>query len=125
MIVKIFSRRFELDGGSENLPVEVDMANSKQTSLSNTISCTLFLITVVFEDLFEAINIHKEACDEKQSPQPSITLLNKTNTCDGCNFYVDFIYNDDYNALQKELLSCLRVIASFIFGNSTKNCFVF
>ncbi len=53
--------------------VKVGMANSKEISFSNTISSTLSLITVVFEDLFEAINIHKEFCDEKQNPQPSIT----------------------------------------------------
>ncbi len=42
--------------------VKVDMANSKETSFRNTISNTLSLITVLFEDLFEAINIHKEFC---------------------------------------------------------------
>ncbi len=63
--------------------VKVDMANSKETSFSNTISSTLNLITVLCEDLFEAINIHKEFCGEKVDPKPSITLLNETNTCDG------------------------------------------
>jgi hypothetical protein len=79
--------------------VKVDMANSKETSFSNTISSTLSLITVVFEDLFEAINILKEFCDEKQDPKPSISLLNKTNTFDGYDFYNDFISNVEYNAL--------------------------
>jgi hypothetical protein len=41
---------------------KVDMANSKDTSFNNTITSTLSLITVLFEDLFEAINIHKEFC---------------------------------------------------------------
>jgi hypothetical protein len=45
--------------------VKVYMSNSKETSFSNTTSSTLSLITAVFEDLFEAINIHKEFCDEK------------------------------------------------------------
>jgi hypothetical protein len=84
--------------------VKVDMANSKETSFSNTISSTLSLITVVFKDLFEAINICKEYCDVKQNPQTSITLLNKTNTCDGYDFYVDFINTDEYNALQKVIV---------------------
>ncbi len=48
--------------------VKVDMANSKQTSSSNTTSSTLSLITVLCEDLFEAINIHKEICGEKDGP---------------------------------------------------------
>ncbi len=37
--------------------VKVDMANSKDSSFNHTITSTLFLITVLFEDLFEAITI--------------------------------------------------------------------
>jgi hypothetical protein len=37
--------------------VKNDMANSKETSFNNTISSTISLITVLFEDLFEAVNI--------------------------------------------------------------------
>jgi hypothetical protein len=66
--------------------VKVDMANSKETSLSSTISSTLSLTTVLCEDLFEAINMHKKICGEKEDPKPSITLLNKTDTCDGYEF---------------------------------------
>jgi hypothetical protein len=95
--------------------VKVDMANSKETSFSNTISNTLSLITVVFEDLFEAINIQMKFYDEKQDPQQSITLLNKTNTCNGYNFYVDFINNDKYNALQKESLMLFKGYCIFDF----------
>jgi hypothetical protein len=84
--------------------VKVDKANSKETSFNNTISSTLSLITVLFEDLFEAINIHKEFCGEKEDPKLSITLLNKTNKCDGYDFNIDIIHNDDYNALEKESL---------------------
>jgi hypothetical protein len=40
--------------------VQVDMENSKETSFNNTLSSTLSLITVLFEDLFEAIIIQKE-----------------------------------------------------------------
>jgi hypothetical protein len=75
--------------------VKVDTANSKETSFSNTISSTLSLITVLCEDLFEAINIHKEFCGEKEDPKPSVTLLNKTNTCDGYDFNIDTINNDE------------------------------
>jgi hypothetical protein len=75
--------------------VKVDMANSKKTSFSNTISSTLSLITVLCEDLLKAINIHKEFCGEKVDPKSSITLLNKTNTCDGYNFNIDFINDDE------------------------------
>ncbi len=48
--------------------VKVDMANSKETSFSNTISSSIFLITVLCEDLFEAITIHKEFRGEKEDP---------------------------------------------------------
>ncbi len=81
--------------------VKVDMTNSKETSLSNTISSTLSLITVLCEDFFEAINIHKEFCGEKEDAKPSITLLNETNTCDGYDFNNDIINDDKCNALQK------------------------
>jgi hypothetical protein len=84
--------------------VKVDMANSKETSFNNTISSTLSLITVLFEDLFEAINIHKKFCGEKEGPKASITSLNKTDTCDGYDFNIDFINNDYYTALQKRLV---------------------
>jgi hypothetical protein len=94
--------------------VKVDMANSKETSFSNTISSTLSLITVLFIDLFEAINIHKEFRSEKEGPKASITSLNITNTCDGYDFNIDIINNDEYNALQKESLMLFE--AYCIFG---------
>jgi hypothetical protein len=80
--------------------VKVDMANSKDTSFKNTITSTLSLITVLFEDLFEAITIHKDFCGKMEVPQPSISLLNKTNTFDGYDFNIDII-TDEVNALQK------------------------
>ncbi len=85
----------------------LDMENSKETSFNTTISSTLSLITVSFEDLFEAININKEFCGVKLDPQPSISLLNKTDTFDGYVggfvFERGIINNDECNALQKEL----------------------
>jgi hypothetical protein len=45
--------------------VKNDMANSKETSFNNTISTTLSFITVLFEDLFEAINIQAVLVGEK------------------------------------------------------------
>ncbi len=82
--------------------VKNDMANSKETSFNNTIWSTLSLITVLFQDLFEAVNIQAVLCGEKEDPKPSITSLNKTNTCDRYNFNIDIINNDEYNAVQKE-----------------------
>ncbi len=112
--------------------VKVDMANSKEASFNNTISSTLSLITVLFEDLFKAINIHKEFCGEQVDPKPSITLLNNTNTCDGYNFNIDFINDDEYNALMlfegycifgfrdfyKKLLCILVEVNKTMYGNN-------
>ena len=104
--------------------VKNDMANSKETSFNNTISSTLFLITVLFEDLFEAVNIQTEKCGEKEDPKQSITSLNKTNTCDGYDFNIDIIKDDEYDALQKESLMLFEGFASLVFRNSLKTSFV-
>jgi hypothetical protein len=84
--------------------VKNDMANSKEISFNNTISTTLSLTTVLFEDLFEAVNIQAVLCGEKVDPKPSITSLNKTNTCDGYDFNIDIINNYESNTVQKESL---------------------
>ncbi len=60
--------------------VKNDMANSKETSFNNTISSTLSFISVLFEDLFEAVNIQAVLVGEKEEPEPSITSPNKNNT---------------------------------------------
>jgi hypothetical protein len=99
--------------------VKVDMANSKETSFSNTISSNLSLITVLCEDFIEDINIHKKFCGEKEDPIPSITLLNKTDTCDGYDFYND-INDYEHNALQKELLMLFEGYCIFGFGEFYK-----
>jgi hypothetical protein len=105
--------------------VKNDMANSKETSFKNTISSTLSFITVLFEDLFEAVNIQAVLVGEKVDPKPSITSSNKTNTCDEYDFNIDIINNDEYNALQKESLMLFEDFASLVFGNSLKTSFVF
>ncbi len=45
--------------------VKVDLKNSKETSFKNTITSTLSLITVLFEDLFEAISFYRDFSGEK------------------------------------------------------------
>ncbi len=84
--------------------VEKDMANSKEVSFNNTIPSTLSFITVLFEDLFEAVNIQAVLVGEKVDPIPSVKSQKKTNTCDGYDFNIDIISDDEYNALQKESL---------------------
>ncbi len=99
------------------------MANSKETSFNNTISSTLSFITVLFEDLFEAVNIQVVLVGEKEEPKPSITSLNKTNTCDGYDFNIDIINNDEYNAVQKESLMMFEGFCIFGFWKFFKNFF--
>jgi hypothetical protein len=103
--------------------VKNDMANSKATSFNNTISSTLSFITVSFEDLFEAIKIHTVLVGDKEEPKPSITSPNKTNTCDGYDFNIDIINNDEYNAVQKELLMMSEGFCIFGFRDVFKNFF--
>ncbi len=91
--------------------------------MNNTISTTLSFITVLFEDLVEAVNIQAEKCGEKEGPKPSITSLNKTNTCDGCDFNINIINDDEYNALQKESLMLFEGFCIFGFWESFKNFF--
>ncbi len=56
--------------------VKVDFENSKETSFKNTITSTLSLITVLFEDLFEAITFYRDFSSEKVRLEPSTSLLN-------------------------------------------------
>ena len=41
---------------------------------------------MLWDDFIDAITIYKEFCGGKEDPKPSITLLNKTDTCDGHDF---------------------------------------
>jgi hypothetical protein len=93
--------------------VKVDMANSKDSSFNHTITSSLSLITVSFEDLFEAITIHKNFCGEKLNSHPSISLLNKTNTLNEYDFTIQ-LFADEFNLLQKDLLMLFE--AYCIFG---------
>jgi hypothetical protein len=78
---------------------------------------------VLFEDLFEAVNIKAVLVGEKEDPKPSITSPNKANTCDGYDFNIDIIHNDEYNALQKESLMLFEGFLIFGFWEFFKNFF--
>jgi hypothetical protein len=78
---------------------------------------------VLFEDLFEAINIQAVLCGEKEEPKPSITSPNKTNTCDRYDFNIDIINNDEYNTVQKEPLMMFEGFCIFGFREFFKNFF--
>jgi hypothetical protein len=81
--------------------VKVDMENSKKLSFHHTITSTLSLITVLFEDLFEAITLHRVFSGEKVRLELSTLSLNQTDTRDGYVFNID-IFTDEVDALQKE-----------------------
>jgi hypothetical protein len=104
--------------------VTVDMANSKVSSFKSTISSTLSLITVLFEDSFEAITIHKDFCGRKMDPKPSISLLNKTDTLNGYDFTIN-IFEDVVNALQKESLMFFEAYCVFCYRKFYKKIIVF
>jgi hypothetical protein len=67
---------------------------------------------VLFEDLFEAITIHKDFCGMKMDPKPSISLLNETDTCDGYVVTIN-IFEDEVDALQKELMRFFEAYCVF------------
>jgi hypothetical protein len=100
--------------------VKVEIENSKETSFKKTISSTLSLIIVLFEDLFEAITLHREFSGEKVRFEPSTSLLNKTDTCDGHDIDID-IFTDEVNALQKELLVLFEGFCIFCYREVWKN----
>jgi hypothetical protein len=100
--------------------VKVGMETSKKSSFHYTITSTLSLITVLFEDAFKAITLHKEFSSEKVWKEPSTSLLNKTNTCDGHDFNID-VFTDEVNALQKESLVLFESFCIFGYREAYKN----
>jgi hypothetical protein len=55
--------------------VMVDMANSTEKLFNNILLSTLSLITVLFEEVFDAVNIQNTLidCDNALDPWPSIS----------------------------------------------------
>ncbi len=100
--------------------VKVDMENSKESSFHHTITSTHSLITVLFEDLFEAIALHGDFSGENVRLEPSTSLLNKTKTCDGHDFNID-IFTNEVNALQKESLVLFEDFCIFGYREFYKN----
>jgi hypothetical protein len=100
--------------------VKIDMANSQDLSFNHTIASTLSLITVLFEDLFEAITRHKDYCGEKLDPHPSTSLLNKTDTLNIYDFTIN-LFADEFNSLQKELLMLFEGYCVFGYREFYKN----
>jgi hypothetical protein len=82
------------------------MENLKEKSVTGIISSILALITVLFEDVVEAVDIHNTLIDsdDPQDPWPYITLMNTTETSGGFVFEGRIIKNEESSPLQKESL---------------------
>jgi hypothetical protein len=99
------------------------MANLKEKSSNDILSSTLALITVLFEDVFDTVNIHNTLIDHEDAhnPWPQVTLMNTTETSGGFVFGGGIIKNEDYSPLQKELLKLLEVVCVFGYQEYYKN----
>jgi hypothetical protein len=75
---------------------------------------------VLFEDLFEAITLHRDFSGEKMRLEPLTSLLNKTDTCDGHDFNID-VFTDEFNALLKESLVLFDGFCIFGYREFYKN----
>jgi hypothetical protein len=75
---------------------------------------------VLFEDLFEAITLHRDFSGEKVRLEPLTSLLNKTDTCDGHDFNID-VFTDEVIALQKESLVLFEDFCIFGYREFYKN----
>jgi hypothetical protein len=74
----------------------------------------------LFEDLFEAITLHREFSGDKVRLEPSTSLLNQTNTCHGYDYNID-VFTDEVNALQKDLLVLFEGFCIFGYREAYKN----
>ncbi len=75
---------------------------------------------MLFEDLFDATALHREFSGEKVRLEPSTSLLNETNTCDGYIFNID-VFTDEVDALQKESLMLFEDFYIFGYREAYKN----
>ncbi len=100
--------------------VKVDLEKINEWSFHHTITSALSLITVLFEDVFEAITFYRDFSGEKVRLEPSTSLLNKTDTCDGHDFNID-VFTDEVNALQRESLVLFDGFCIFDYREANKN----
>jgi hypothetical protein len=75
---------------------------------------------VLFEDLFQAITLHREFSGEKVRLEPSTLLLNQTDSLNGYVFYID-VFTEEVDALQKELLVLFEGFCMFGYREAYKN----
>jgi hypothetical protein len=138
MIIKIFSRRFELDGGSNNL-------SKKQLNMDKL--CFVRLLRLIwqiprrhhsrtqYKGLFLSSLCYLKI-DLKPSPYTGISVVKRRTLNHPSHYWIKLIHVMDMtltltSSLMRSMHSkknrwcCLRVIASLVSRNSTKNCFLF
>ncbi len=99
------------------------MENLMKKSFDDIISCTLALITVLFEYVFDAVSIHNTLTDpdDTHDPWPYVTLMNTAETSGEFVFEGRIIKNEDYCPPQKELLKLLEAFCVFGYQEYYKN----
>ncbi len=75
---------------------------------------------MLFEDLFQAITLHREFSGEKVRLEPSTLLLNQTDSLNGYVLNIK-VFTDEIDALQKESLLLFEGFCIFGYREAYKN----
>ena len=97
--------------------VKVDMSKMNESIQKETVTHSLSLVKVLFEDFGVAVDIHGKAKDtDNTHPSPPMILLN-----DGFLFEKGIIQDEEYNPLEKECLKSLESLCVFDYCEYYKN----
>ncbi len=96
--------------------VKNDLANSKEASFNNTISSTLSLIIVLFDDLFKAVNYKRYYVVKRTTlNHPSHHWIKPIHVMDMTLTLISSMMMSTMHS-KKNRWCCLRVIASLVLG---------
>ena len=99
--------------------VKVDVSKTKETNFQASITNTIALVSVLFEEISVAVELHEMAKKEKKSevtfPSGHSILFNKT-----FSFEQGFL-KKEFNAVQKECLKSLEALCVFGYREFYKN----
>ena len=99
--------------------VKVDVSKTKETNFQASITNTIVLVSVLFEEIGVAVEIHEMAKKEKKSevkfPSGHLILFNQT-----FSFEQGFL-KTTINAVQKECLKSLKALCVFGYREFYKN----
>jgi len=103
--------------------VKVDVSKTKETNFQASITNTIALVSVTFEDFDVAVELHERAKKEKMSeeavPSGHSILFNET-----FEFEQGFL-KKEFNAVQKECLKSLEALCVFAYREFYKNICLF